>query len=251
MKPLLIAIFIISTVLIGSDRVLASGSLSPWAIQAVDLVNGERAAHGLPPLSLNEELDQVATAKLSDMEAQQYFAHTSPAGATPWSWFEGVKYDYRYAGENLAIRFKNPSDEHAAWMASEKHCQNILDARFKETGFAVKRIYFDGEETMLAVETFGTKRGDEGLFPGSKEDALMLCKSGKPLALGASIGKSPIDSAREGVAGLLAMAGIPTGNMIPFAEIAVLTLFALAEVSSVTLIVLTLFRREWRNGVVT
>ncbi len=246
MKSFLTATFVIVLLSVGSETVSASGSLSPWAVQAVSLVNGERTARGLQPLLIDESLDRAAAAKLADMEAKQYFAHTSPAGVTPWSWIEGAHYDYRFAGENLAIRFADPDDEHAAWMASEKHCENILDPRFKETGIAVKNVFFEGEETMLAVETFGTKHGDESGISGSKEDALAMCHVGSPLVSGASTGVSDPGS----VAGFLSSHGLSTERIVSYAAIVSMILFALAELSAVILIVTALFRREWRNGVV-
>ena len=246
MKSFFAVTIALGLLLASSDRALASGSLSPWAVQAVSLVNGERTSRGLAPLAIDESLDRAAAAKLADMEAKQYFAHTSPAGVTPWSWIEGARYDYRFAGENLAIRFTDPDGEHAAWMASEKHCQNILDPRFKETGIAVKKVFFEGEETMLAVETFGTKRGDDLGITGTKEDALAMCHAGSPLVSGTSI--SGVGSGF--VAGFLVSHGLSTGNLVSYAAIVSMILFALAELSAVILIVTALFRREWRNGVV-
>lgn len=246
MKSIFTALFIIILVSFGSERVSASGSLSPWATDAVQLVNEERVARGIAPLTVNDQLDRAAAAKLADMEHLQYFAHTSPTGVTPWSWIEDTRYGYRFAGENLAIRFGDPEAEHEAWMASEKHCQNILDARFKETGFAVKKVFFEGQETMLSVEMFGTKQSDAGMSSGSKEDALALCRSGQAVVSGISV----TSAASFGTTGLMGRYGISSDRMAFFAKIVALVLFALAELSSVALIVLALFRREWRNGVV-
>lgn len=246
MKSFFIAVIAITLVFSGSERVFASGSLSPWATEAVRLVNEERAAHGIAPLAVNEQLDRAAAAKLADMERVQYFAHTSPTGVTPWWWIEDARYGYRFAGENLAIRFGDPKAEHDAWMASEKHCQNILDARFKETGFAVKKVFFEGQETMLSVEMFGTKQSEADAFSGSKEDALALCRSGKTVVSGISV----TSVAALGTTDFSGHSGLSPERMAFFVKIAALTFFALSELSLVALIILALFRREWRNGVV-
>jgi len=71
----------------------------------VDLTNRNRATFNLPPLKESPQLDAAAYLKALDMEKNGYFAHTSPTGITPWYWFDQVGYNYRYAGENLAIGF--------------------------------------------------------------------------------------------------------------------------------------------------
>ena len=54
-------------------------------------------------LAKSDMLQEAAEKKAQDMIENNYFAHTSPQGKTPWHWVEESGYDYRYAGENLAI----------------------------------------------------------------------------------------------------------------------------------------------------
>ena len=70
-----------------------------------NFVNQTRQSAGLQPLSENEKLDQAAQLKAENMVQDQYFNHTSPSGVTPWFWFLQAGYNYKYAGENLAIGF--------------------------------------------------------------------------------------------------------------------------------------------------
>ena len=58
------------------------------------LVNIERHAVGLPPLSMNDDLTRAAQTKLVDMFRNDYFAHTAPNGTTPWFWIEQSGYPY-------------------------------------------------------------------------------------------------------------------------------------------------------------
>src|SRR5690242_8412903 len=58
----------------------------------VDETNQARIADHLVPLHESALLDAAAKAKANDMAANSYFAHTSPAGLTPWYWFEKVGY---------------------------------------------------------------------------------------------------------------------------------------------------------------
>jgi len=123
----------------------------------VELVNQSRAAEKLQPLVLNEKLAQAALAKAQDMMAQDYFAHTSPQGKTPWFWIEKAQYDYKYAGENLAMGFFQAEKEHAAWMNSPTHRQNILNSHYQEIGVAVAQGVIDKKKVTIAVQEFGSR----------------------------------------------------------------------------------------------
>src|SRR6266481_8288367 len=71
----------------------------------IDGTNQSRVANNLQPLKENALLAAAAQEKANDMVANSYFAHTSPAGITPWHWFDAVGYSYEFAGENLAANF--------------------------------------------------------------------------------------------------------------------------------------------------
>ena len=135
-----------------------SGTFSSQEV--ADQVNQDRVAAGLSPLRLDETLSEAAAAKAKDMATKEYFSHTSPEGTTPWYFFEKAGYTYRYAGENLAIHFTNVESEESAWMASEKHRENILSPKYVETGIAVAEIPWNGKTTILTVELFGTRFGE-------------------------------------------------------------------------------------------
>ncbi len=128
--------------------------------EVVDRVNRDRALFGLPALLFDEALAQAARLKADDMVKKGYFAHTSPEGTTPWFFFEKAGYRYRYAGENLAIHFSDIESEQRAWMASEKHRENILSPKYRETGVAVASLSWEGKETTVTVQLFGTRIGD-------------------------------------------------------------------------------------------
>jgi len=123
----------------------------------IDLTNYSRIKNGLDVLMENAKLNEAAMQKAQDMFQNNYFAHTSPQDITPWVWFEKVKYEYKYAGENLAINFKNAEDEHEAWMESETHKKNILNPKYQEIGVAVQRGIIDGKAALVAVQLFGAQ----------------------------------------------------------------------------------------------
>jgi uncharacterized protein YkwD len=126
------------------------------AEKVIELVSIERQKKNLAMLSSNEILSKVARDKAKDMIEKNYFAHTSPEGKTPWSWFQKESYDYRYAGENLAINFTSAEKQMDAWMESETHKKNILSDKFSEIGVAVAAGKINGQEAIVTVQEFGT-----------------------------------------------------------------------------------------------
>ncbi len=124
--------------------------------QLLLLTNEKRQENGLPPLTLNSELDSAALAKANNMFTEDYWAHDSPDGKTPWYFIKQAGYNYVYAGENLARGFTTPSDVVNAWMASPEHRQNMLSPNYTNVGFAVETGKLTGEDTVLVVEMFGS-----------------------------------------------------------------------------------------------
>ncbi|MDD5152481.1 MAG: CAP domain-containing protein [Candidatus Pacebacteria bacterium] len=111
---------------------------------------------GLPALTENLFLDQDAKMKLDDMFAKQYFEHISPTGDGPAELANRAGYAYVLVGENLALGdFGNDAKLVDAWMNSPGHRANILNTRFQEIGVAVGKGMYKGNNTWLAVQSFG------------------------------------------------------------------------------------------------
>lgn len=123
--------------------------------QLLTLTNNERQTAGAGPLVINSKLSQAASKKAQDMFENNYWAHNSPTGKTPWVFIKSSGYKYVYAGENLARGFTTPEDVVRAWMASPDHRANMLSANYEDVGFAVAIGKLNGEETVLIVEEFG------------------------------------------------------------------------------------------------
>lgn len=117
--------------------------------------NARRAEAGLSQLSLNGTLSQAAAGKAADMFANNYWAHNSPQGKTPWDFIVGAGYHYTLAGENLAKNFDTSGGVVDAWMASPSHRANVLKPGYQEVGFAVVNGTLNGEQTTLVVQMFG------------------------------------------------------------------------------------------------
>ena len=132
----------------------------------IKLVNDARKSAHVAILKKNDMLQKAAEEKAQDMIDNNYFAHISPQNKSPWDWVNKNNYDYRYAGENLAINFTNAEDEQEAWMDSPTHKKNILNANYDETGVAVKYGIIDGHKTIVVVQMFG-KQMQENLAVGN------------------------------------------------------------------------------------
>lgn len=134
-----------------------SSNISPEKI--IELTNAERQKLGLPLLRENALLSEAARQKAADMFAFNYWAHVSPSGRTPWTFFTDVGYKYQYAGENLARDFRDPDSVVRAWMNSPSHKENIVNSKYQEIGIAVVDGSLQGVETTLVVQLFGTPYG--------------------------------------------------------------------------------------------
>lgn len=124
--------------------------------QLLEYTNKRRQDLGEQPLVLNQVLSNAANLKAQDMFAKNYWAHNSPDGDTPWTFFKKVGYEYQYAGENLARGFTSSKDVVDAWMESPSHRENIISNNYKDIGFAVEDGSLTGESTTLVVQMFGS-----------------------------------------------------------------------------------------------
>jgi uncharacterized protein YkwD len=99
--------------------------------------NSQRTGSGEAGLSINSLLSAAAQAKANDMANRDYWSHTTPDGAAPWSFIAQAGYSYQAAGENLAYGFNTSSEVIAGWMNSAEHRANILNNNYAEVGFGV------------------------------------------------------------------------------------------------------------------
>ena len=111
-----------------------SGQLSQFEQQVVELTNQERAKQGLPALKVDVELSKVAREKSRDMQANNYFSHTSPTYGSPFDMMKQFGIDYSSAGENIAMGQQTPEEVVQAWMNSEGHRKNILSSNYTHIG---------------------------------------------------------------------------------------------------------------------
>ena len=122
-----------------------------------NLANQTRQSLGLGILVDSPKLDEAAQLKAEDMVKNGYFGHTSPSGITPWFWFLKTGYDYKYAGENLAIGFYDSAEVYNAWLNSPSHKENLLNPNYKEVGTAIIQG-FGENKAIIVVQLFGSSK---------------------------------------------------------------------------------------------
>lgn len=118
--------------------------------QLVELINQERIAQGLKPLSVHPGLMELAQKKSQEMKDKNYFSHTSPTSGSFFSMVANAGIKYKSVGENLA-QARNVKTAHILLMASQPHKENILRAGFTHVGVGVVSTQYGVIVTELFI----------------------------------------------------------------------------------------------------
>jgi uncharacterized protein YkwD len=130
----------------GADRVVDAQNADALIAPTMCLLNAQRRAAGLRPVSGQPKLTVAASRFAAQMVGMGFFAHRAPGGpdlvgrlrqarylglrtTTPW-----------IVGENLAWArgsAATPRDIVAEWMASPGHQRNILEPSYRDVGIGV------------------------------------------------------------------------------------------------------------------
>jgi uncharacterized protein YkwD len=100
----------------------------------VVFTNQARQDHGCEPLSMDVRLQFAAENHSEDMALNDYFAHDSLDGRTPWDRIHNQGYEFSLAGENIAAGYSSPESVVDGWMRSPGHRANILNCDFVHIG---------------------------------------------------------------------------------------------------------------------
>ena len=112
---------------------------STQAQEILKFVNQERQKAGVQPLTLSDQLTNVASIKAKDMADKNYFSHDSPTYGSPFDMMKQFGISYSYAGENIAAGQKSAAEVMNSWMNSSGHKANILNKNFTQLGVGFKR----------------------------------------------------------------------------------------------------------------
>ena len=127
----------------GADADPTKDARSLVETATVCLLNVERSARGLAPVTYDATLSSVAQGHAQDMLDRHYFAHVSPDGGTLTDRLRAGRWipenSAWTAGENIAwgqSYLGTPREIMKAWMNSPGHKANILEPDFVEIGIA-------------------------------------------------------------------------------------------------------------------
>jgi uncharacterized protein YkwD len=128
----------------GADAVPAAGNLAAVAQTTLCLLNEQRAAQGLRPLTEETRLTSASRAYAQEMVAGQFFDHVVPDGSTLVGRLTAIGYinddvDWT-AGENIAWGqgdLASPGSIVTAWMNSPGHRANILSGDYTQIGLGI------------------------------------------------------------------------------------------------------------------
>lgn len=111
-----------------------SSSNLTYEQKVVELVNVERQKAGLPTLTMDSAISNVARAKSKDMAVNNYFAHQSPTYGSAGDMLRQFGIKWSAWGENIAAGQRTPEIIVNAWMNSPGHRANILSNNFSKIG---------------------------------------------------------------------------------------------------------------------
>lgn len=150
--------FIVIVMILGTQvNHVSAENITNDQILALRLINDYRSTHGLNNLRWNDKLAKAALDKAQDMDKEKYFEHTSPKGVRAWSFVLKENYQYRNAGENLAIDFNNVAEATDAWEKSESHLKNIVSTGYTDFGYTQMKTNIEGKSTTVFVQIFASE----------------------------------------------------------------------------------------------
>lgn len=113
--------------------------VTPEGQRVLDLVNAERTARGLQPVTLDQRLVDASQQHSAHQAQVGTIFHTAPDGTTPGDRIAATGYSFSAWAENVAAGQSTPESVVRAWMESEGHCRNILNPGYTELGVGYVR----------------------------------------------------------------------------------------------------------------
>jgi uncharacterized protein YkwD len=127
-----------------TDVLPSTDTMPAVAAATVCLLNQERAAHGLSPVSENQALARASLAYSQRLVAESFFAHDAPDGTDVVDRLTAAGYirpsSAWEVGENLAWAqgvLASPANVVKAWMESPGHRDNILTPSYRDVGVGI------------------------------------------------------------------------------------------------------------------
>ena len=108
-----------------------------------------RRLDSAPRLVMDESLRCAARRHAYDMAMYDFFAHIDMHGDGPRERIVNAGYDVDSFAENIAKGSRDPGTVVDAWMNSQGHCRNIMDARYGDIGIG----FYTDPDTQMSLWT--------------------------------------------------------------------------------------------------
>ena len=122
-----------------------------------DQINSHRAARGLQPLALVQELLPVARTHSKDQAGRMVLSHRDSRGGSAGDRLDAARVPWMRYGENVAL-VKGHADPGAtvvdAWLKSPGHAANIFDANLVEAAVGIAQA---ADGTLFMTQVFCTR----------------------------------------------------------------------------------------------
>jgi len=131
--------------------------------KALQLVNRDREANGLPPLVADARLTAAAQSHAEDMARRDFLSSFSPEGKAPSDRLVASG-GSGFAAENIAVQdnddqvtYRRVALFERGWMYERRDRENLLNPQFEQFGFGIAVDAEDGE--TYAVQMFRSTNG--------------------------------------------------------------------------------------------
>src|SRR5688572_13679235 len=135
--------------LLASTSFAADARMLQMERQMHELVNADRAEHGLPPLVWDDELAEVARGHSLEMATKSFFSHDSPTTGAPADRIFKAGIPASATAENIAMDFAVTTAEQNL-MRSPGHRANILGKNYDRLGVGIVQ----GPTHLLITQLF-------------------------------------------------------------------------------------------------
>jgi len=111
----------------------------------------------LPPVEMNESLENTAKMHSEDMKVQNFLSHESPKNGDLKKRLQAQNIDYSDANENLATAYFDAIEAMQGWTNSPEHRKVLLNEKYSQVGSGVFVDYY----TQIYVEPNSQKVDSE------------------------------------------------------------------------------------------
>jgi uncharacterized protein YkwD len=168
----------------GADLVPAASNLPAVGQATLCLLNQQRAAGGVAPLTENAKLTVASTRYSQRMVDEAFFDHQAPDGTTLVDRLTGAGYavdDAPVVGENIGLGSGSLATARSmvqAWMASAGHRANLLSSDYSQVGLGVVLGTADDRSSGATYTTdFGSRAATVHRKASRTRNARMRAKS--------------------------------------------------------------------------